>query len=126
MRVCMCLRYRVVIPREDFGEFLFLGGQARFTDVDCSGTPIFHLPLHVDAGVAVEITIGPHALGGTCIAVEGLQVRARVGGADDDEEEEDDDDDGGVDFADEPPAPWRRFDGGSGGAGGGAGPSLVV
>ena len=115
-----------MIPREDFGEFLFLGGQARFTDVDCSGTPIFHLPLHVDAGVAVEITIGPHALGGLCIAVEGLQVRARVGGADDEEEDEADDDDGGVDFADEPPAPWRRFDGGSGGAGGGAGPSLVV
>ena len=126
MRACMSLRYRVVIPREDFGEFLFLGGQARFTDVDCSGTPIFHLPLHVDAGVAVEITIGPHALGGSCIAVEGLQVRARVGGADDEEEDDADDDDGGVDFADEPPAPWRRFDGGSGGAGGGAGPSLVV
>ena len=115
-----------MIPREDFGEFLFLGGQARFTDVDCGGTPIFNLPLHIDAGVAFEITIGPHALGGSCIAVEGLQVRARDGAGGADDEDEDDEDDGEVDFADEPPAPWRRFDGGSGGAGGGAGPSLVV
>ena len=32
-RVIFGHRYRVYVPREDFGNLLFLGGQVRFTNV---------------------------------------------------------------------------------------------
>jgi hypothetical protein len=74
--VCFGHRYRVHVPREDFGNFLFLGGQARFTNVWGSDARIFAIPAQVDAALGFQIEIGPEAIGGTCIFVSGLEVRA--------------------------------------------------
>ena len=68
-------KYRVIVPRADFGEFLFLGGQARFTQVEGGDARIFDLPAQIDRGVSFEFDIHPEALGGTMICVQGLKVR---------------------------------------------------
>lgn len=114
------------MPREDFGEYLVAGGQARFTEIDGGDRTIFTLPSTVDAGLAFEITIGAHAIGGEMIIVAGLQVRARAPGptctGTSDEDDEDDESEFDVDLNDE--TPW--LGGGAGGAGGpGAGGSVV-
>lgn len=115
--------YRVVVPNDDFGDYLIPGGQARFTAVEGGYGNIFNLPLQFSPlGVEFEFTIHPNASGGMMIAVDGLQVRARVPTASEgsDEEEEDDESDFDVDE----PGPWLPTTGpfgGDGGAGGSAG-----
>ena len=66
------------VPREDFGNLLFLGGQVRFTNVWGGDARIFAIPAQVDAALRFEIEIGPEAIGGSCIFVSGLEVRARA------------------------------------------------
>ena len=130
VRLCVGHRYRVFVPHADFGGLLFPGGQARFTEIHGGDGSIFDLPSHIDpflGAVQFEFEIGPDAIGGLSIAVDGLEVRMRAPGrtcTGTSEEEEDDDDESDLDLDEEPPWLQRhRFDG-AGGAGGSAG--LVV
>lgn len=69
-------KYRVVVPREDFGEFLFLGGQVRFTQIEGGDSRIYDLPTHAgEAPLAFNFDIDGNASGGTCVCVDGMQVR---------------------------------------------------
>ena len=74
-------KYRVVVPRADFGEHLYLGGQARFTAIGGGDARIFNLPVavtQVDLALSFDFEIADGALGGSMIAVEGLEVRCCV------------------------------------------------
>jgi hypothetical protein len=69
----------VLVPREDFGELLFPGGAARFTEVEGGDARIFELPAQVPEEVlSFDFEIHPAAIGGSCIYVAGLEVRARA------------------------------------------------
>ena len=71
-------KYRVLVPREDFGELLFPGGAARFTEVEGGDARIFELPAQIGAVLAFEFDIHAAAIGGSCIHVGGLEVRAHA------------------------------------------------
>ena len=71
-------RYRVIVERADFGELLFPGGQARFTEITGGDARIFNLPMQIGATISFDFEIDAHALGGMCISVRGLEVRARA------------------------------------------------
>ena len=70
-------QYYVIVPREDFRENYFLGGQARFTEVSGGDERIHNLPEEESAGFGFKIEIDLGAVGGQMICVSGLEVRAR-------------------------------------------------
>lgn len=69
-------KYRVDIPLEDFGDHLYLGGMARFTDGDGGDLYVFHLPVQAKMALSFEFKINPHDIGGSTILIGGLEVRA--------------------------------------------------
>ena len=70
----------MLLPQADFGEFLFPGGQARFTEIDGGDARIFSLPMQIgeEAQLEFKFEIDADAIGGDGILVEGLEVRARA------------------------------------------------
>ena len=71
-------RYRGIVPRADFGEHVYPGGQIRFTEIEGGDARIFTFPAEVFEALSFEFEIHADALGGMMICAEGLEVRARA------------------------------------------------
>jgi len=50
-------KYRVIVERADFGELLFPGGQARFTEITGGDARIFNLPMQIGATISFDFEI---------------------------------------------------------------------
>ena len=71
-------KYRVVVECADFGELLFPGGQARFTEIAGGDARIFTLPAQIGEALQFDFEIDADAIGGSRICVQGLEVRAHA------------------------------------------------